>query len=79
MWVNHQELEGLYKELNELRQELNRLKESTEPNIKLNSRVDTIELWQGKVHSLIIEKNKKGEDKLTKIGRNLAGISLNSL
>ena len=79
MWVSHQELEALYRELNELKQEFNRLKETTEPNVKLNSRVDAIELWQGKVHSLIITKNKKGEDKLTTIGRNLAGVSINSL
>ena len=86
MWVSHQELNQLIIDINGIRQEINKLQEQLEkvketvlPSAELKSRVIELEMWQTKIHTLITEKDKRGNDKLNKMGRNLAGRSLNSL
>jgi len=86
MWVSHQELNQLIIDINGMRQEISKLQEQLEkvketvlPSAELKSRVIELEMWQSKIHALITEKDKRGNDKLNKIGRNLAGQSLNSL
>lgn len=42
-----------------------REKQLSTPNVDLKARVEELELWKGKVHSLLVGKNKKGEETAT--------------
>jgi hypothetical protein len=69
----------LNEQYNKLLERLDRMEEKLLTPAELKSRIQDLELWQGKIHSLITEKDKRGNDKLNKIGRELAGKSYNSL
>jgi len=39
----------------------------------LKGRIEDLEIWRGKIHAMMIEKTPKGQDKLTRFGRFVAG------
>jgi len=76
MWVSHQELEGLYKQINELQARIKSLEETKLPSAELKSRLEDLELWRAKLHSMITTKNKRGDDALNKMGKYVIGESI---
>jgi len=65
------EVKNLCDELKEIKHKLNSKNtdcDSTEL-IQLKSRLEDLELWRGKIHSLLISSTPTGKEKLSNIGR----------
>jgi hypothetical protein len=76
MWVTHSELEGLFIQINKLEKRLKELEEKPLPSTDLRSRLEDLELWKGKLHSMITTTNQRGKEVLNKQGKILIGESV---
>jgi len=76
MWATHHELEGLFKSINELNARLTKLEEKPLPSADIRGRLEDLELWKGKLHSMITTTNQRGKETLNKTGKWLIGESI---
>lgn len=78
MWshITQETVDAIYKELNELNARLKRLEEQRLPSGELIDRLESLELWRGKIHSMITTTDKRGNEKLSKFGKFAIGDSV---
>ena len=77
MFIRTRDFNLILERISQVESAFLKLEEQCGPSAKLRSKIEDLELWQGKVHSLLIEKDKRGNDKLTRLGRYVAGQSIN--
>lgn len=64
------------KKIEELERRIAKLEEKSLPSAELKSRIEDLELWKGKLHSMITTTNQRGKEVLNKTGKLMIGQSV---